>query len=605
MKNKINSLNIIKISISILNKREKLKLIFLSILALISSFFDFVSIFSVYPFINIIFEKEVIFNNKNFNAVYNFLGSPDLNLFIIYLSLIIISLIITASLLNFYNQYLSNMFAAECQTRMGKELFEKFIYIDYEWHIERNSIKLMNLFTIHLFKWSRSIIRQIPLLLGYLTTILVPVISLIILSPRYSLIILLSFSFIIFYFLKVIRKKTNTLTKILRNKLDVVNILLVESIQGIKDVKLSSSEKNFTIKFDQIYNDFCKKTSIIDNFNQVPVNTVLMVSQLSIVSLGAILFISNISTSNLVGIMSVVALVGFKIIPSINKFGNAINSISNAFIFAEVVDDTLKALNAKVIKDKFARSVAYESFKWKKVTLRNIKYQYPDSANLALNGINLEIKRGLHYGFVGYTGSGKSTTIDIFNGLLSPSQGNVLLDKIFLEEFGIRRWQSKIGYVPQQPKISDLSILENIAFGSDYPDIDKDRVNTCIEIVGLKDFVRNLPQGLETLLGDRGKFLSGGQQQLIAIARALYKRPEILILDEATSSLDAVSESLVRETFQRLHGKTTLLTIAHQFSNIKDADHIFVFEKGKIVDQGNYSYLRDNSKIFNKFLEKN
>tara|TARA_Y100001978_G_C23638435_1_gene407074 strand:- start:269 stop:1237 length:969 start_codon:yes stop_codon:yes gene_type:complete len=318
------------------------------------------------------------------------------------------------------------------------------------------------------------------------------------------------------------------------------------------------------------------------------------------VTLGTILFILKISPSNLVGIMSIVALIAFKIIPALNKLGNSLNRISESFIFSEVLNNLNYELGSQLIQDNDV--VRDNNFIWDNIKLKNVYFKYPGMDEYAIKKINIKIKRGYQYGFVGFSGSGKSTTIDILNGLLKPTKGQVYIDKTFLSDFGIRQWQYKIGYVPQQPKISDQSIKENIAFGLDISQIDEMKIKNCIDLVGLSDFIGSLPKGSSTLIGDRGKLLSGGQQQLIAIARALYKNPEILILDEATSSLDSISEKLVRDTLKRLRGKVTLLTIAHHFSNIRDSDHIFLFKKGELISQGTFSFLEKNSELFKKFI---
>jgi len=599
MKN--NVYQILNKSLSLLTNKDKIRIFILSIFALISSFLDFFSVISVYPFINIILDNKSINSNKYYFQLWQSLGSPPIQYFILNLSLIIISIIIFSALFNFYTQYLCNMFASDIQISLGENIYKNILYTNYGWHISKNPIKLMTLFTTNLTKLSRNILRQIPLLVSYISTLTIPVISLIILSPRYSLLLLLLFTFILFYFLKLIRRRTSSLSKKIRIKLDELNILLVESIQGIKDVKLSSRENDFTVKFKKIYENYCSNISIADNFNQIPINLVLMLSQLIMVSIGTILFLIKTSPSNLVGIMSIVALIAFKIIPALNKLGNALNRISESFIFSEVINDLNVELNSNLIQDNHLNKD--NNFIWDNIKLKNVYFKYPGMDEYAVKNINIEIKRGFQYGFVGFSGSGKSTTIDILNGLLIPTKGQVYVNKIFLSNFGIREWQYKIGYVPQQPKISDQSIRENIAFGLDNSQIDETKIKNCIDLVGLSEFIGSLPKGTSTLIGDRGKLLSGGQQQLIAIARALYKNPEILILDEATSSLDSISENLVRDTLKRLRGKVTLLTIAHHFSNIRDSDHIFLFKKGELISEGDFSFLEKNSELFKKFIQ--
>ena len=587
-------------SLSLLSNKDKIRLFIISIFSLTSSILDFISVISVFPFINIIIENESINSNKYYYQFWKSVGSPPIQDFILFLSLIIISIIIFSALFNFYTQYLCNMFASDIQISLGQSIYKDILYTKYEWHLRKNPIKLMTLFTSNLTNLSRNIIRQIPLLIGYVSTLVIPIISLIILSPKYSLILILLFTYILFYFLKLIRRKTSSLSRKTRIKLDELNILLVESIQGIKDVKLSSRENDFIVKFENIYNNYCSNISITDNFNQIPVNLILMLSQLIMVSLGTILFLIKTSPSKLVGIMTIVALIAFKIIPALNKLGNALNRISESFIFSEVIYDLNVELESQLIKVNDLKSD--NNFIWENIKLKNVYFKYPGVDKYAIKNINIEIKRGFHYGFVGFSGSGKSTTIDILNGLLTPTEGQVYVNKTLLSDFGIRKWQYKIGYVPQQPKISDQTIKENIAFGLDISKIDDTKIKNCIDLVGLSDFIGGLPKGTSTLIGDRGKLLSGGQQQLIAIARALYKNPEILILDEATSSLDTISEKLVRDALKRLRGNVTLLTIAHQFSNIRDSDHIFLFKKGKLISEGNFSFLEKNSELFKKFI---
>ena len=225
---------------------------------------------SVFPFINIIIENESINSNKYYYQFWKIVGSPPIQDFILFLSLIIISIIIFSALFNFYTQYLCNIFASDIQISLGQSIYRDILYAKYEWHLRKNP-KLMTLFTSNLTKLSRNIIRQIPLLIGYVSTLVIPIISLIILSPKYSLIILSLFTYILFYFLKLIRRRTSNLSR--KTRLSwILNILLVESIQGIKDVKLSSRENDFIVKFKNIYKNYCSNISITDNFNQIPVN---------------------------------------------------------------------------------------------------------------------------------------------------------------------------------------------------------------------------------------------------------------------------------------------------------------------------------------------
>ena len=207
---------------------------------------------------------------------------------------------------------------------------------------------------------------------------------------------------------------------------------------------------------------------------------------------------------------------------------------------------------------------------------------------------------GKIYGIVGPSGAGKSTLVDILLGLLDPVAGELFLDDLPLNSIDLASWQSRLGYVSQAPFISDDTLRANVAFGRPTHEADDTRVRQCLEAANLLSILDELPQGLDTRLGDRGSRLSGGQKQRLAIARALYKQPDILVLDEATSSLDALNELAIQQAIQRLRGKVTLVIIAHRLSTIRDADHVFLFDGGRLVSEGSYDDLRVSSPLFSR-----
>ena len=594
--------DVFRTSLSLLNNKEKKILFQYSIICLVSFALDILTAFTIYPFINILLDPNLIYKNNRYNDIWILLDSPNVNIFIIYLSIAIIFIILLSGLFSLYTQYRLNKFTAKCQSRLGNDLIVSFTNINYEWHLEKNSVKLMNLFSNHLAYWSRGVIKQIPLLIGYISSLTIPLTTVLVLSPKYGLLIMTIIAIGIFKFLKSIRKRTNILTNSQRNKIDEINIFLIEILEGIKDIKLSNNKINFLNKFNNLWNKYTLGQAKIENLNLLPVNSILMLSQLCVVILGTILFISNMSQSSLIGIMAIITLLAFKIVPLLNKLGNSLNNVSNANIYS----NTLKKIycEVKLKANNQEKSLTNKvNFSWKQLSLINVSYSYPNTKKLSLNKINLKIKKGIHYGFVGFSGAGKSTTIDICNGLLFPSKGEVLIDGTNLQQFGVERWQSKISYVPQKPKINDLSIKENIAFGIVASEIDENKVFSCLEIVGLKSFVENLPHKLDTNLRERGKVFSGGQLQLVAIARALYEEPDIVILDEATNSLDSITQDLIRSAFYKLQGKITLLSISHQFSTLKFVDHIFLFENGQLISEGSLNYLYENSVLFKKLAD--
>ena len=595
-------LEIIRPSLYLLNQKEKRILSLYCFLCFASFSLDILSVFSIFPFVNVILEPNMVYENNNLEYLWKLLGSPIKDLFIVYLAISIVVIIIISSSLSLFTQYKLTNFVSKCQRRLGNDLLQKFSYVNYEWHIQQNSIKLMNLFGTHIVYWGKGVIKQIPLLVGFISSLMIPIISVMILSPKFGLLLIVALSTLIFKFLQAIRIQTNRLSNVQRIKNDEITICLNEILQGIKDVKLTNNENNFFLKFDNLWNSFIQSQGIVQNFNLLPVNLILMFSQLSVVIIGTILYRSGINEKELVGTMAIITLLAFKVVPILSRLGNSLNNLSNCQIFAKHLKQIYSEVELINNQNEDFKKV-YKDFSWNKLSLIDVSYSYPNSNKISLKNINLEIKRGLHYGFVGFSGAGKTTVVDICNGLLQPHEGKVLIDGYDLKKFGIKRWQTKIGYVPQKPKINDATIKENIAFGYELKEIDEEKVLQCLEIVGLKNFVQRLPLKLSTELKEGGKLFSGGQQQLIAIARALYQNPDILILDEATNSLDSITQDSIRLAFKNLHGKVTLLSISHQFTNLKFADHIFLFENGEIVDEGNSQDLYKSSALFKELSD--
>jgi len=232
------------------------------------------------------------------------------------------------------------------------------------------------------------------------------------------------------------------------------------------------------------------------------------------------------------------------------------------------------------------------------VSLKEVELTYPDMPFASLQTLSLSIKKNSSVAFVGSTGSGKSTLVDILLGLLAPTKGQLCVDDLALSENTLRSWQSKLGYVPQTIYLTDSSIAENIAFGIAKEAIDRDALIKAAKIANVHDFVMGLEASYDTVVGERGVRLSGGQRQRIGIARALYNDPEVLLLDEATSALDSVTEEAVFTALANIMGKKTIIIIAHRLSTVKNCDEIFVLEEGRLKANGSYQQLLSSSAEF-------
>ena len=239
------------------------------------------------------------------------------------------------------------------------------------------------------------------------------------------------------------------------------------------------------------------------------------------------------------------------------------------------------------------------------ITMRDIGYRYPLADRVAVENLDLKISVGSSVGFVGPTGGGKTTTVDLLLGLLDPERGGLFVDGKQITAKNRRNWQATIGYVPQQIYLGDDTIAANIAFGVNSEEIDIIRVKAAAKVAQLDDFIENeLPKKYFTEVGERGVRLSGGQKQRIGIARALYKQPSVLVLDEATSALDNLTEALIMKSLKDLQGNLTVVMIAHRLSTVVECDRIFYLEGGKLISEGTYDELRNSNSNFRSMDQK-
>jgi ATP-binding cassette, subfamily B, bacterial PglK len=319
----------------------------------------------------------------------------------------------------------------------------------------------------------------------------------------------------------------------------------------------------------------------------------------------------------IVPVLSLYTFAGYRILPSLQTIFNKATGIRYSIPSLDILYRDLSHLqsnnpNFRIFKNvldtgrtskKAAqdKEMAFPITLQSGIQLQNINFAYgrdPGNA-LIFSNLNLFIPANTTIGFAGTTGSGKTTLVDIILGLLVAHQGNLIVDNHIIDHENVSQWQKNIGYVPQDIYLTDASIIKNIAFGVDENTIDQQAVISVSKIANIHDFITNeLPDGYETVVGERGVRLSGGQKQRIGIARALYHDPQVLILDEATSALDGVTEDSIMQAINKLSRKKTIILIAHRLSTLKDCDQIYLLSKGKVVAHGSYDYLIEGNRYF-------
>ena len=373
----------------------------------------------------------------------------------------------------------------------------------------------------------------------------------------------------------------------------------LEGFGGIKDIKLGHTQPFFVERFRKASTDSAQASRVSNYVSELPK---YLLEILLIVGLGALIgfTIASGAQAALFGKLAVLGAAAFRILPSLTRFLASIaiwrsGSPAQDILFAELrSEDDLPLSAGRHISSKLMPFTD-------SITIDNLRFRYPDGDNDVLDGITLSIPTGTSVGLVGGSGAGKTTLVNILLGLIKPTEGSIESDGVNVFS-RLDEWQNNIAMVPQDVFLTDASLRENIAFAVPRAEIDEYRVRDAVSRSQLADLVASLPNGLDTHIGERGARLSGGQRQRVGIARALYLQPRLLILDEATSALDNETEFKITQTITALHGRITIIVIAHRLSTVRDLDRIVLMADGQVEDSGTFSDLVRRNEHFARLV---
>jgi ATP-binding cassette subfamily C protein len=401
-------------------------------------------------------------------------------------------------------------------------------------------------------------------------------------------------------YLKLLRKKSLFFGSIKSNSYKELSKCITQSLGSLKETKLYNKESSFV----EIVEENAIKVSKADSFhNRYSLGSKFFIEAVTITLVISLIisyaFLGD-STSSLVILISVFGVAAIQLLPSINRIVMALTSIKYSYPSLLRIYDEIKKTSEMspfiCSKHKTNQSIDFS----KSIELNNIIFSYHDK--LILNNISLKIEKGKRVAFVGESGAGKTSLIDIILGLNTPQNGDLVIDGTKITSDNLREWQSLIGYIPQMIYLYDSDIRQNIAFGVPEKEINDTLIMHCLEKAFLKCFVDSLSSSIFTTVGENGIQLSGGQRQRLGIARALYRDPKILVMDEATAALDNRTEAEVTKALTSVSEGRTIITIAHRISTVIDYDKIYFIEHGNISDQGNYKYLFSTNSNFRKFV---
>jgi len=356
---------------------------------------------------------------------------------------------------------------------------------------------------------------------------------------------------------------------------------LQQGLGSAKDVKLLGREGDFLAQYSVHNTQSARVGQFEATLQQVPRLWLELLAVLGLVFLVLSMLAQGRDMARIVPTLGLFAAAAFRLMPSVNRMLSAAQSLRYGLPVVNTLDNEFKLAAPKPAAQNTNGAAAFQH----EIRLTDISYTYPSAVTPALTQLSLTIKKGESVGFIGTSGAGKSTLVDIILGLLTPSAGQVAVDGQDIQQ-SLRAWQDQIGYVPQSIYLTDDTLRRNVAFGLPNEQIDDAAVQRAIKAAQLQEFVASLPDGLETIVGEHGIRLSGGQRQRIGIARALYHDPTVLVLDEATSSLDTATECDVMQAVSALRGRKTVLIVAHRLSTVAHSDRLYRLEQGRVAEEG-------------------
>jgi ABC-type multidrug transport system fused ATPase/permease subunit len=569
----------------ILSRQERRGLGWIFVLMLVGSVLETLSLGLVVPVVGLLTRPNYI---QNFPRINELLGFPTEQQFVIGTMFALVVVYIAKSIFLIWSTWVQRGYSASVTTRIGKQLFRSYLYQPYVFHLQRNSAMLIRNSQNSGLVMSGIIDPMLVISSDILVTAGLFVL-LIGLEPIGTIVTISIFGLTSLVFRKFTNSRIETWGKAQNFHKKMLLQHLQQGFGGVKDVKILGTEEYFVTEYEE---NLYKNSEVVRRFSIAQILPRFGLEILTIIGLAVLVSTMVLLDSELAEILPVLGLFGaaaFRLLPAVNRL---INNFQIINVSRPQVDEVFNDLDLpeQSNQEKADRSVLRNG-----ITVDDISFSYSESLKDAVSGVSVKIGRGEAVGFIGPSGSGKSTLIDILLGLLEPKSGKVLVDGRDIYD-DLRGWQDQIGYVPQSIFLTDDTLRRNVAFGLPKDKIDDEAVKSAIRLAQLEEFVASLPEGMETLVGERGVRLSGGQRQRIGIARALYHNPHVLVLDEATSSLDTETEHGVMKAVQALQGDKTVIIVAHRLSTVEYCDRLYRLENAQIVDEGTFSEVTSRTK---------
>ncbi len=566
----------------IFDKRDKWKLVLLTAAIVVGSFLELLAVMVFVPFIDVLQNQNIIRDKWYLKLVFDFFHFQSNKSFVVFIAVVIIGIYVIKNVYLILEKDYIFRFSYNTQMKLSTRLLAAYMKEPYTFHLNHNIAILQRSLHEDTSRFMQVVLYALELGAEFAVSGVL-VIYLLVVSKSITIIVLGFLAVFVGAFLMISRKYSRRLGFENQGYQGKIFQWMNQALGGIKEIKILERETYFTDEFQKYWEKYARGLRIARTISILPKYTVEAVAMTGLlVAVIVKLLFGEADSVYFISQLAAFAVAAMRLMPSVGRINEHASNMLYALPSVDLVYHDLVRIEGLTAKGENGRK---EDWKLQKeIRVQGVSYRYPDTEEWVLDNVNFAIKRGTTVAFIGSTGSGKTTMVDIILGLLTPVKGRVLADEINVHEHA-KTFHTQVGYIPQTIYLSDDTIRNNIAFGMREELIDEDAVCAAVEKAQLTDFINSLPYGLDTIVGDRGVRLSGGQRQRIGIARALYHDPEILVLDEATSALDNETEAAVMEAIEHLQGMKTMIIIAHRLTTIRNVDVIYEVGDGEVVER--------------------
>lgn len=588
---------LVKQLLSLLSREQRRRFYRLQVLVLLMAFAEIIGVASIGPFMALVGNKGLLYEENKIGELYRLSGFAEPHEFIFFAGVLVLVILAISAAVSMFTTWRLSLFSTKIGSEIGDRLYQYYMYQPWLFHTSGSSSQLTKKISSDSNRVTSQIITPLMQMNAKLVFATLMLVTLFAFNPVVAItaIVIFLLAYAVLY-----RFVRNKLAENGRN-ISMVSTqrykLMAEGFGGIKDVLLLGRQSVLISKFQQSGKVLSYSQGTNQALAQTPRYFMEFVAYSAVIFLVLYLIKSyNGDLAMILPVLAVYALAGFKLLPAFQQIYTSIASIKGGMAaFESIRQELLNSEDTAPVVTSEQILKPQES-----IELNNIVFAYPGKLQPALDGVNICIPVNKTVGIVGPTGSGKSTAIDLILGLIQPDSGMLAVDGKQINHSNLRAWQNALGYVAQSIFLSDATILENIAFGLPQNEIDIERAKLVIKLAHLEELINELPDGLNTRVGERGVQLSGGQRQRIGISRALYNDASVLVFDEATSALDGITEKLIMDAIHELAGSKTIIMIAHRLKTVEKCDVIYFISKGKVLDSGTFDELVERNPVFRK-----